>query len=340
MVGLRNVKFEVFRDISSKVSADFILPLKTEKVIDIIYSVAENINRYGPDVCLVMIQEPIYVVATKLADPNMGTAIYIHYPFEEELTSENIYVFLDLYRFPYVYENLYKLADLHMSNSNYTASALYRSFGIESNVVYPAINWEYFEEQVDVSSDRGTTILTVGRFVPQKRQDVLLDWFKRFIKPEVPDAELIIIGMPDRRFQMYYERLRRLSSEIEGVTLIDRILPPREMMKYYRMAKVYVHLRLGEHFGMAPVEAMSQGAIPLLPENSGIAELVTHGRDGYVASNDGEFINYIIKLLKTPEQELAEVRRFAYRRAWYFNPDRFAKEVIHYLKIISRSQTK
>jgi glycosyltransferase involved in cell wall biosynthesis len=336
VVKLKNIKFEVMRDVFSKVPTDFILSMRTERIINIVYTVDEVLNRYKPDVCLVMIQEPIYVIATKLADPKMGTALYIHYPFEEELTSNNVYVFLTLYRFPHTYENLYKLADLHMTNSNYTASALYRSFGIESNVVYPAISWEYFRNQFDLSEDRKDIILTVGRFVPQKRQDVLLDWFKRFIKPEVPDAELVIIGMPDMRFLNYYDRLKKLSSEVEGVTFIDKVLTPDEMMKYYRMAKVYIHLRLGEHFGMAPVEAMSQGAIPILPEQSGLAELVTNGRDGYIARNDEEFIKYLIKLMKTPNQELINMRNFAYRRAWYFNPDRLAKEVLHYLKIISK----
>ncbi|MEM0504762.1 MAG: glycosyltransferase family 4 protein [Sulfolobales archaeon] len=330
------VKYEVITDVFTKIPSDVILSIRSEKILNIIYSVDDVISRYKPDVCLVMIQEPIYVIATKLADPRMGTALYIHYPFEEELTSNNVYVFLTLYRFPHLYEGLYRIADLHMTNSNYTASALYKSFGIESNVTYPAIDWDYFKKELDLTEDRGNVILTVGRFVPQKRHDVLLNWFKRYIKPEVPDAELVIVGVPDMRFLEYYERLKKLSSEVEGVTLVDRVLTPTEMMKYYRTAKVYVHLRIGEHFGMAPVEAMSQGAIPILPERSGLAEVVTSGRDGFVANNDDDLLKYVMSVLKMPKNELTEIRKFAYRRAWYFNPDRFAKEVIHYLKIISK----
>lgn len=333
---LPNVKFELIKNLFGKIPSDLILPIKTEKVINVVYAVDEVINRHRPSACLVMIQEPIYVLATKLSDPRMGSALYIHYPFEEELTSNNVYVFLNLYRFPHIYEGLYRLADLHMTNSNYTASALYRSFGIESNVVYPAVDWEFFIHEPDLNEVRDNVILTVGRFVPQKRQDLLLNWFKRQIKSEVPDARLVIIGVPDVRFTEYYERLKKLSSEIEGVVLIDRTLTPAEMIKFYREAKLYVHLRIGEHFGMAPVEAMSQGAIPILPEKSGLAELVTNSRDGFIASNDYEFINYIIKVLKMPKEDLIDMRKFAYRRAWYFNPDRFTKEVVHYLRIISK----
>ncbi|MEM4520037.1 MAG: hypothetical protein QXD94_06340, partial [Sulfolobales archaeon] len=79
-----------------------------------------------------------------------------------------------------------------------------------------------------------------------------------------------------------------------------------------------------------------QGAIPILPEQSGLAEIVTNGRDGFVAANDDEFLKYILKTLRMPKKELCEIKRFAYRRAWYFNPDRLAKEVLHYLRIISK----
>lgn len=331
-----NVKYEFISDVFTKIPSESILPLKTERIINIIYSIDEVVRRHRPNVCLVMIQEPIYVMAMKLIEPRMGTAIYIHYPFEEELTSENVYVFLSLYRFPHLYESMYKLADLHMTNSNYTALALYKSFDIESNVVYPAVDWEFFRNEPDIYEDREHTILSVGRFVPQKRHEVLLDWFKRYIKPEVPDAKLIIIGVPDMRFMNYYERLKKLASEMDDVTLVDRALSSSEMIKYYRQARIYVHLRIGEHFGMAPVEAMSQGLIPILPERSGLAELITPGRDGFTARDDDEFIKYIVKLLKMSKDELIEMRKFAYRRAWYFNPDRFAKEVLNYLKIIAR----
>ncbi|MEM2158177.1 MAG: glycosyltransferase family 4 protein [Sulfolobales archaeon] len=332
----QKVKYEAIRDVFTKIPSDIILPIKSEKVLNIIYSVDDVVSKYKPDVCLVMIQEPIYVVATKLADPRIGTSLYIHFPFEEELTSNNIYVFLTLYRFPHLYESMYRLADLHITNSNYTASALYKSFGIESNVVYPAIDWNFFKDEINLNEDRNNVILTVGRFVPQKRQDVLLDWFKRYIKPEIPNAELFIVGVPDMRFLEYYERLKKLSAEVEGVTIIDKVLTPDEILKYYQIAKIYVHLRIGEHFGMAPVEAMSQGAIPILPEQSGLAEIVTNGRDGFVAANDDEFLKYILKPLRMPKKELCEIKRFAYRRAWYFNPDRLAKEVLHYLRIISK----
>ncbi|RLG88756.1 MAG: hypothetical protein DRO15_02095, partial [Thermoprotei archaeon] len=326
--------FEYIKDISSEYELGKKVTKYTSRLLNILYSIDEVVRNHEPQVSLTMIQEPIYCTLLKLVNPKLGTGIYIHYPFEEELSKENIEIFLNLYRFPGRYEDMFRYVDLHLTNSNYTASALFKRFKIESNVVYPAVPWRYFKEELDVEEERENIIISVGRFVPLKRHDVLINWFKNYIKPRVNDAELVIIGLPDVRFKNYYEKLMKMSSEVSGVTIIDKPLKPEEMIRYYRRAKIYVHLRIGEHFGMAPVEAMSQGAIPILPERSGLTELITHGKSGFAFHSDEEAINYIIKVLTMPRSNLIEIRRNAYRKSWYFNPDRFAKEVLNYLKIL------
>lgn len=333
----RLVKFERIKCIFEYEKPSALIPLHLEKIMDLMYSFNEVIFKYEPDVVLSMIQEPIYAVLVKIVKPELKSAIYIHYPIEEELTSENFYFFVSSYRFPSLYEQFYKTPDLHMTNSNYTAHALYSMFGIESNVVYPAVEWDFFETSEEASEEeRKGNILCIGRFVPQKRQDVLIDWFRRIIKPKFPQSRLILIGIPDKRHIKYYERLKMLAEETKDVEFIDRVLTNEEIIKYYREANVYIHLRIGEHFGLVPVEAASQGAIPIVPEKSGIAELVSHGRDGFIASNDEEFIRYLLKLLAASKEELQRMRRFARRKAWYFNPDRFAKEVLASLRIITK----
>ena len=325
----KNVKYKLIKDINVKAKSESI-----NKIINIVYTVDEVLSEFNPDVTLVMIQEPVYSIALKLAKPELGNAMYIHYPFEEELTPENLKIFLKLYRFPNMYLDFYGVADLHMTNSNYTARALYKKFHIESNVVYPAVSWDYFKERIDLESKRDNIIVSVGRFVPQKRHHILLDWFKKIIKPRIPDAKLVIIGLPDARYKDYYEMLRRRVPEIRDVEFIDKPLSDKEIAKYYREAKVYIHLRIGEHFGMAPVEAMSQGAVPVLPKLSGLAELITQGRDGFTYETDKEAAEYTVKILSLPPEEIVKMRTAAYMKAWYFNPDRFAKQILNYLRIL------
>lgn len=300
------------------------------KVLQIYMSLARIFDSEQLDAVLVMIQEPVYNALVRLVSPETTSAIYIHYPHEEELTGENLHEFLEMFRFPGLYEELYGMADVRMANSTYTARVLYRRYGIAGHVVYPAISWEYFEEEPDPGEARGRTIITVGRFVPQKRVERLIQLFRERILREVPDARLLIVGVRDPRYPYYYEELRAAAEAADNVELVDKPLPASKMAEYYRMARVYVHMRVGEHFGMAPVEAMSQAVIPVIPERSGLAELVSDGFDGFTYATDEEAVAKVIKILKSGG--FPDIRRRCYLKAQYFNPRRFAQEVLSYIK--------
>ncbi len=302
------------------------------RVRELYETLSKAIDEFKPSVVLSMLQEPLYITLTKIIDPELGGAMYIHYPKEEEVTAENLPIFVDMYRFPRIFDGFYRVANLHIVNSFYTARALYHMFGLEGYVVYPAIEWDFFLYEPELKERRNNVIVYVGRFVPQKRQDVLIEWFKKYIRPEVPDARLILVGTKDPRHLEYYRKLTELSTE--GVEIIDRVLSNIEMIKLYREAKVYIHPRIGEHFGMAPVEAMAQGAVPVLPEKSGLAELITPGVEGYAARTDEDFIKLTIKLLKMSEEEILKMRMWSYRKAWHFNPGRFCREMIAVLKTL------
>jgi len=321
-----HVKFKLFKQSNLKLSCN-----RMVKISDILVTLDEIFNNYSIDTVFSMIQEPIYLLLAKIVKPNIPSAIYIHFPFEEEVTEENVDEFIEMYRFPGSYEFMYKFVDVRITNSNYTARVLRERFGLESNVIYPAVPWEFFEDEPDLTYDPGATIISVGRFVPRKRFDILIKMFKEKIKPEIPNAKLVIVGVPDVRHEKYYESLKTLVSSTEDIEFIDKPLTPKELIKLYRESRVYIHLRIGEHFGMAPVEAMSQGSIPILPLKSGLAELLTHKHDGYLFSNDEEAVVYMVKVLKMPRSEYLGFKKRIYRRALYFNPDRFTSDIIGYL---------
>jgi len=324
------LRYLYFREVSSTEDPVF------DRIRSVLSTIHYGFLRYEPDVVLVMIQEPVYALVSKLLRPSLGVAMYIHFPFEEELTTDKVRVFLEMYRFPGRYEGLFGVADLHMTNSAYTARALHANFRIESNIVYPAILWDYYEEEPELTEVPGPDIISVGRFVPHKRFDVLIRVFRDVIKREVPQAELTVVGIPDPRYGEYYEEVKRLAESTRDVILIDRPLKPGEMIELYRHARVYVHMRVGEHFGMAPLEAMSQGAVPVVPRQSGFAEVVKHCISGYTYGSDEECCSYVVDLLKRGRNSFYKVRRRAYVRSLFFMPDRFASEVEGYLRILVR----
>ena len=323
------IRFKLFKEAPVKAKN-----LRIKKLIDAFLTLSEVMDDFCPDAVLTMIQEPIYLVLSKIVKPNIGTAIYIHFPFEEELTKDNVVEFIKMYRFPGFYEGFYKFVDLKIANSNYTAKVLYEKFGLESNVVYPAIPWDFFKEKPSLDRDPGPSIISVGRFVPHKRFTILLKLFKDRIKPLIPEARLTIVGIPDPRYADYYRKIVELADRIADVEVISRPLTPLEMAKLYRQSRVYVHLRIGEHFGMAPVEAMSQGTVPILPSKSGLAELLTHGVSGFKYEDDNELVTYILEVLKMPRDEYLKLKKNAYYKSLYFTPERFVNDILGYLNLV------
>ena len=295
-----------------------------------------GLSGLGFDAALVMIQEPVYVAALRLHMPGTPAAIYIHFPVEEELTRENLPRFYSMCRFPTHYEHLYWLADVRLVNSFYTARALKRLFGLQGVVVYPSIPWDYYAREPGPWRERPLRVISVGRFVPQKRLDRLVEVFAEMVKPRIPEAELLIVGVPDPRYPEYHERLLGFAEKYDWLTVVDRPLTPRELAEMYAGARVYVHMRIGEHFGMAPVEAMTQGTIPIIPRKTGLAEVIVEGKNGYLFDTDEEMAEKLVRVLQGGGEEASRRARIT---AYYFTPSRFAVEVLGYLKLIAERQS-
>ena len=304
----------------------------SKRNINVILSVDRAINDFAPDAAVVMIQEPIYALAVKLVDPRIPVALYIHFPIEEELTPENLARFAEIYRFPNMYNQFYAAVDALMTNSYRTAATTYKLHGASPSVVYPAVEWSFVGNPGDAGSPRRNRIVSIGRFVPHKRFVELVNMFRE-VKREVPDAELYIIGTRDDRHPRYVEEVKAAADSVKDVYVLDRFMRDEEMVEILRGARAYVHLRLGEHFGMAPVEAMSQGVVPVIHGESGLAEVTTHMVDSIHAWSDEEFLKAMKALLTMPEADRVRMGRRAVEASKRFNPDTFARDVLGHLAL-------
>ena len=302
-----------------------------ERFYELSEAIYRAIESFNPDAVLSMLQETAYIAAVKLFFPDMPCGIYIHFPIEEELSKENIEEFRQMYRFVAFSHRLYYLADVRMVNSLYTARTLYRLFGLEANVVYPAIDWIYIENQVEDLGRKEPTIISVGRFVPQKRFDLLIKVFRDEVKKLCPEAKLVIAGTPDPRYKSYFEKVRSLAEEVKDVEI--RVRPSyRELLELYQMSKVYAHLREGEHFGMAPLEGMAQGAIAVLSRVSGIAEVFEPGTELITYGSDDEIGKVLVYALRMDVDTALKIYRRIRAKISFFTPSRFVSEVCGYLR--------
>jgi glycosyltransferase involved in cell wall biosynthesis len=114
-------------------------------------------------------------------------------------------------------------------------------------------------------------LAAVGRLIPIKGLDVLLDAFAR-ARADVPGLTLELAGEGPLEAELR-------AGAPEGVTLLGRVAPVAEV--YERNAIVVVPSR-GEGFGMVALEAAERGRAAIVSDVGGLPEIVEDGRTGLV----------------------------------------------------------
>jgi glycosyltransferase involved in cell wall biosynthesis len=97
------------------------------------------------------------------------------------------------------------------------------------------------------------------------------------------------------------------------------------------------HPEKAEHFGIAPVEAMSTGCIPILFGIGGTAELVEEGTSGFTFLDSAELIAKTFKVVNSDSHTLDRLRENAKTRANLFSKQRFNSEFRELMKQIANS---
>jgi glycosyltransferase involved in cell wall biosynthesis len=297
-----------------------------ERIISLGLSLRRAIREIKPDFIISMTEDILNLGLSKLIRRQVKTIQYIHFPREEEREETgNKGLYKKYFRFPeWLNRSFLWAVDYMLCNSNYTKEAIKRVWGKEAQVVYPPLSPIFMEKPDNLRKVRENIILSVGRFTPLKRQDFLIKIFKEEIRKEVHDAKLVMAGFIDKRFDKYFEQIKSYQSEE-----IKFYINPtdEELLNLYRRAKIFCHPRIGEHFGLSPIEAMSQG-VPVVGYGSGgLVEAVAHKESGFLANNDREFLNYIKYVLKMDNKAWFQLQSRACEKARFFSPERFIEEV-------------
>ena len=179
--------------------------------------------------------------------------------------------------------------------------------------IAPGIDTDHFAP-VDASELRKKlglhdkkTIVSVGRLVHRKGQDILIEAMPAICR-EIPDAHLVMIG--EGPYRSYLENRRKVLGLEEKVTFIGRI-QYAELPTYICIGDLFVmpsRSRLAglevEGLGIVYLEASACG-LPVIAGNSGGApDAVLAGETGLVV--DGTHVNdvasAVIELLNDPER--------------------------------------
>ncbi|MEE8129853.1 MAG: glycosyltransferase, partial [Vicinamibacterales bacterium] len=227
--------------------------------------------------------------------------------------------------------------DAILTISDYAARAISRRWGSDRVVVAPpAVPAGRFP--------RGTTerlVLSVGRFfdVPDgntKNHLLMVEAFKTLCERGVTGWRLALVGSSDPTHADY---LRRVTSSAQGFPIeILPDVPFHTLRELYGRAAIYWHAtgleRTGltdtpssaEHFGITVVEAMTAGAVPVVADVGGPAEIVRHGYSGLTCRSLGELVDQTQGLIADAAARRA-LADGAIERARAFEPPAFASRV-------------
>jgi glycosyltransferase involved in cell wall biosynthesis len=229
-------------------------------------------------------------------------------------------------------------------NSQFTKKFIDKKFGVQSAVIYPPCFSS--EETPKQNGQKNNTILTVGRYNELsdgssfKKHEFLINAFKEMVDAGCTDWELVIVTsyLPE-----HAEKVEEIAKTAKGYPIrILKNIAFEELAKLNQQCKIYWHAagygidiakhpELVEHFGITTVEAMHEGAVPIVVNKGGQAEIITDGENGYLWETKKDLIDKTKRVMKDTalQRTLAEA---AMQRANDFTNEKFCESIHNLLK--------
>jgi len=175
-----------------------------------------------------------------------------------------------------------------MVDGPYVRDAARKWIGRESLVIFPPTDVERYLYEENIQ-DRENIVVSCGRFALEKNQRLI-----PIIASKVPEAKFCIIGtIPTSTRKTSLAIVQQIKEDIKRFNLknveILENLPFTEQLELYKRAKIFLHTMIGEHFGMAVVEAMASGLVPVVHKSGGPwLDILSHGKYGLGYENAEE----------------------------------------------------
>jgi len=167
-------------------------------------------------------------------------------------------------------QNIYSTRIL--SITEYVAGLCKQAWGVDSDVVYFPVPYDEWEPPSN-SSREG--VITIGRFSPEKNQIEQVRVTEALRRAGVSSPVNIVGAVASRLSHDLYMRLRN-EAERRAISNLSfhPNLPRTEVVSLAHSSKAFLHTMRNEHFGIATVEAIAAGCVPIVHESGGSEEIV------------------------------------------------------------------
>ncbi|MEX0919959.1 MAG: glycosyltransferase [Candidatus Pacearchaeota archaeon] len=138
---------------------------------------------------------------------------------------------------------------------------------IRSHVINPPVDIKRFQKG---KKTKGNYFIYISRLNPPKRQDVLVEAWKKFVE-ENPKFSLVIVGTPENR--KYSEKLFRLKEDIKNLEIKTNV-SDSELEKLIIGCRAGIFLGYQEDFGIVPLEIISAEKPLIAVEEGGYVDII------------------------------------------------------------------
>lgn len=196
--------------------------------------------------------------------------------------------------------------DVFVANSKTVQKRIKKYYKRDSEIIYPNIEDSVFY----ISEKQEDYFLTGCRLVPYKRNDILIDVFKKLNKNSDKKYKLKIFGDG-----IDMERLKNLAGDDENIEFLGRVSYEERNMLYSK-CQAFINPQR-EDFGITMVEAMASGRPVIALRQGGATETVIEGETGLFFNEENS-------------DSIAEVVRKFNNYTWH--PENIRKHALKYSK--------
>jgi L-malate glycosyltransferase len=219
--------------------------------------------------------------------------------------------------------------DLILSNSRFSQKWIKDRWGFDSELLYPPVKIDFGRREKE------NVIICISRICPGKKHIELLRAFRELIDGGLTDWRYAIVGSITRGPGWDDERCAETLREMARGYPVDLVFDADRttLKELLERASLFWHAKgVGEdaaknpdameHFGIATVEAMAAGCVPLTFSGGGQPEIVEQGASGFLWDNLDTLRSLTRALAIDPERR-REMSERARNRAEYFSLERF-----------------
>jgi len=198
------------------------------------------------------------------------------------------------------------------ANSKYTQEAIWKRWGVQSKVVNPPIHLEKYDSSKPFKQ-RDIAVVGYGQLYLRKG-------FKVFSSLRARGLKTCVIGAD-------------VKQDKPDVTYLAANSTFNQVTNFLSRSKIFVHAKIGEHFGIAIIEAMASGCATICHRSGGpLTDIILPEEKYGLLFSTEEELGKKVEYLLSDEDIWKEYSRKAIEGAKRFSYDNVKQEVNGWLK--------